>query len=183
MIQEFVHVMASVTNYHGNPSDLMNDPNSGLLNYLFGKDRKNKFNRERMHQLQQELMDDVLWLEFTRYSKDGKTISEVDFCNHLLLCANITSKKKKKMVSILFYNWMCSNIFIIYIKFLAMLTQYSILNFFFSFWQIKRVKKGAHIGQGLSFEDFKCFYNVLFGGSDLERAMFFLDTEKNGINR
>ena len=101
-MQEFVHVMASVTNYKGNPSDLMNDTKSGLLNYLFGEDRKKEIDREKMHQLQQDLMDDVLWLEFTRYSKDGKTISEVDFCHHLLLCANITSKKKKKMVSILF---------------------------------------------------------------------------------
>lgn len=142
--KEFVHVMASVTNYKGNPSDLMNDPNSGLLNYLFGKDRKKEINREKMHELQQDLMDDVLWLEFTRYSKDGKTMSEVDFCHHLLLCANITSKKKKKMIN--------------------------------------RVKKEANVGQGLSFADFKCFYNVLFGGADLERAMFFLDTEKNGIN-
>ena len=37
--------------------------------------------------------------------------------------------------------------------------------------------------RGVTFADFKGFYNVLFGGSDLERAMFFLDTEKSGINR
>ena len=30
---------------------------------------------------------------------------------------------------------------------------------------------------------FKQFYYVLFGGSDLERAMFFLDAEKKGVNR
>jgi len=47
---------------------------------------------------------------------------------------------------------------------------------------IKRVKKEGHAGQGITFEGFKAFYNVLFGGADLERAMFFLDTEKNGIN-
>ena len=97
-LQEFVHVMASVTNYKQNPDELMEDTHSGLVNYLFGKDRKKEINRKTMHELQQKLMDDVLWLEFTRYSKDGKTISEVDFCTHLLLCANITSKKKKKMV-------------------------------------------------------------------------------------
>jgi len=142
--KEFVHVMASVTNYKQNPDELMEDTHSGLVNYLFGKDRKKEINRKTMHELQQKLMDDVLWLEFTRYSKDGKTISEVDFCTHLLLCANITSKKKKKM--------------------------------------IKRVKKEGHAGQGITFEGFKAFYNVLFGGADLERAMFFLDTEKNGIN-
>merc|ERR1712150_428160 len=142
--KEFVHVMASVTNYKQNPDELMDDTHSGLVNYLFGKDRKKEINRETMHELQQKLMDDVLWLEFTRYSKDGKTISEVDFCNHLLLCANITSKKKKQM--------------------------------------IKRVKKECQNAKGVTFADFKGFYNVLFGGSDLERAMFFLDTEKSGIN-
>ena len=37
--------------------------------------------------------------------------------------------------------------------------------------------------KGISFDSFLTFYNVLFGGADLERAMFFLDTEKNGIDR
>ena len=92
--------MASVTNYKGDVADLMNQEHSGLINYLFGKDRKKEINKEKFMKLQQDLMDDVLWLEFARYTKDGKTISEVDFCNHLLLCANITSKKKKQMVSI-----------------------------------------------------------------------------------
>ena len=50
-------------------------------------------------------------------------------------------------------------------------------------FQIKRVQKGVKNTRGVTFDDFKNFYNVLFGGSDLERAMFFLDTEKNGINR
>ena len=90
--------MASVTNYKGDVSDLMDQKHSGLINYLFGKDRKKEINKEKFMKLQQDLMDDVLWLEFARYTKDGETISEVDFCKHLLLCANITSKKKKQMV-------------------------------------------------------------------------------------
>ena len=53
----------------------------------------------------------------------------------------------------------------------------------FRIFQINRVKKEGNVGKGITFEGFKCFYNVLFGGADLERAMFFLDTEKNGINR
>jgi len=141
--KEFVHVMASVTNYKGDVSDLMDQKHSGLINYLFGKDRKKEINKEKFMKLQQDLMDDVLWLEFARYTKDGETISEVDFCKHLLLCANITSKKKKQMIN--------------------------------------RVKKRAS-KRGVTFQDFKGFYNVLFGGSDLERAMFFLDTEKSGIS-
>ena len=38
--------MASVTNYRGNPNDLMEQTHSGLFNYLFGKDRKKEINRE-----------------------------------------------------------------------------------------------------------------------------------------
>ena len=92
--------MASVTNYKGDINEMyMTDTHSGLLNYLFGKDRKKVINREKFKQLQQELMDDVLWLEFSRYSKDGQTITDIDFANHLLSCSTLTSKKKKHMVS------------------------------------------------------------------------------------
>ena len=50
--------------------------------------------------------------------------------------------------------------------------------------QMKRVKKAFGKGDGgITYAAFNAFYHVLFGGSDLERAMFFLDTEKNGINR
>jgi len=38
-------------------------------------------------------------------------------------------------------------------------------------------------GPGIAFNSFKNFYNVLFGGADLERAMFYLDTEGRGVNR
>ena len=37
----------------------MEDTHSGLVNYLFGKDRKREINRKTMHELQQKLMDDV----------------------------------------------------------------------------------------------------------------------------
>jgi len=37
--------------------------------------------------------------------------------------------------------------------------------------------------EGISFESFKTFYNVLFGGADLERAMFFLDFDSQGVTR
>ena len=50
-------------------------------------------------------------------------------------------------------------------------------------FQIKRVQNEVQDKKGVTFNDFKSFYNVLFGGVDLERAMFFLDTEKNGIDR
>ena len=91
--------MAAVTNYKGDPLDLLEDTHSGLINYLFGKNRKKEINKEKFVKFQQDVMNDVLWLEFTRYSKDGSPISDLDFCNHILMCANITSKKKRQMVS------------------------------------------------------------------------------------
>jgi len=144
--KEFAFVMAAVTNYKGDPFDLLEDQ-SGLINYLFGKTRKKQMNKDKFMKFQQDLMNDVLWMEFTRYSKDNQTITDLDFCNHILLCANITSKKKKQM--------------------------------------LQRVKKATKdLGtKGITFDMFKSFYYVLFGGSDLERAMFFLDAEKKGVNR
>ena len=50
---------------------------------------------------------------------------------------------------------------------------------------IKRVAeefKGEN-AKGISFDSFLTFYNVLFGGADLERAMFFLDEEHFGVTR
>ena len=44
-------------------------------------------------------------------------------------------------------------------------------------------KKYKGQGPGISLSSFKTFYNVLFGGADLERAMFYLDTEGRGVNR
>jgi len=48
---------------------------------------------------------------------------------------------------------------------------------------IKRVEKAFKDGRGITFDDFKNFYYVLFGGADLERAMFFLDAERKGVTR
>jgi Ca2+-binding EF-hand superfamily protein len=36
---------------------------------------------------------------------------------------------------------------------------------------------------GISFDSFRTFYKVLFGGAELERAMFFLDSENQGVTR
>lgn len=48
---------------------------------------------------------------------------------------------------------------------------------------LKRVEKAFKDSPGVTFDEFKNFYYVLFGGADLERAMFFLDTEKNGVTK
>ena len=95
--------MAAITDYKGNKDNLTNCEYSGLMNYLFGKNRDKEINRETFKQLQRDLMDDILWLEFSRYSEDGKTISDVKLCEHLLLCANLTSKQRRQMVREILY--------------------------------------------------------------------------------
>ena len=98
--------MAAITDFKGNKDDLTKCEYSGLMNYLFGKNRDKEINREKFKQLQRELMDDILWLEFSRYSEDGKTISDLKLCEHLLLCANITSKQRRQMVREILYNFL-----------------------------------------------------------------------------
>ena len=67
--------MASVTHYKGNPNHWIDEEDfSGLINYLFGRDRKNVVTKEQFLKLRNDLLDDIFWLEFTRYSKDGKTM-------------------------------------------------------------------------------------------------------------
>ena len=90
--------MASVTHYKGDPNDFLAEGFSGLINYLFGKDRKNVVTKDQFMKLRKDLLEDVFWLEFTRYSKDGKTMSDEDFCNHLFLTAKFSTKKKNNMV-------------------------------------------------------------------------------------
>ena len=95
-----------MSNSHKDLMDFLNDKHSGLINYLFGKDRKKKINKEVFIKFQQDLMNDVAWVEFNSYSKGGKTISEGDFCDCLLLCSNITAKKKRQIVS----RYMCTTL-------------------------------------------------------------------------
>ncbi len=141
--------MAKVADYKGDPEDLVKDHKSGLVTYIFGKDRTRVMTKDEFIRIQRDLISDVLFLEFRRYTKldsDHQAISEVDFCKHLLYNAHIPNKKKAKM--------------------------------------LKRVeKKFKKNSDGISFIDFKDFYYVLFGGADLERAMFFLDAEKKGVTR
>ena len=92
--------MAAITDYKGNLSDLTNCEYSGLMNYLFGKNRDKIIKREDFIRLQRDLIDDIMWLEFCRYSKDGSTISDLDLCNHLLCSANLTTKQRRQMVRI-----------------------------------------------------------------------------------
>ena len=86
---------------------------SGLMNYLFGKDRSKKITKDAFLKFRGQIIDEILWLEFTRYCKtlpdlpglppqNFPIITDVEFCEHLLAHANIPSKKKKAMVHDLF---------------------------------------------------------------------------------
>ena len=100
-----MHVLASVTHYKGNPNHWLDEEDfSGLINYLFGRDRKNVVTKDQFLKLRNDLLDDIFWLEFTRYSKDGKTMSDEDFCNHLFLTTKFPSKKKHQMVQSITFN-------------------------------------------------------------------------------
>jgi Ca2+-binding EF-hand superfamily protein len=148
--QEFSHVMCNIINYSQiqkiiDPKDLMRESHSGLMSYLFGEDRSKSIRKEDFQELRRGLIDDLLWLEFTRYSQDNKTISTVDFCQHLLANNKIPKKKQQQMV--------------------------------------RRVKRfiGAE-DKGVTFKSFRAVCHLLLAGADLERAMYFMDRAKSGID-
>ena len=173
--------MASITDYKGNRDNLTNCKYSGLMNYLFGKNRDKTINHQDFINLQRDLIDDIMWLEFCRYSKDGRTISDLDLCNHLLCCANLTTKQRRQMVRII----STQNVYPV-MKINNHITTHTRIYCIFSVVQLHRVKRdveGNSLKGRITYEAFKDFYLVLFGGADLERAMFFLDTEKKGVNR
>ena len=118
---------------------------SGLVKYLFGDDLKGQVSRRDFCDLQKELIDNVLLLEYKSYCTNDEHLSEVDFCKHLLYTSNMTKKRKEQL--------------------------------------LKRVAKKYAKARGISFESFKSFYEVLFGGADLERALFLMDTQEEGVTR
>jgi len=73
--------------------------NSGLLNYVFGKDRKGTLTKENFKKLQADLLNEVIQIEFNEYDK-GNTgrISEEDFCKFLLKRTKIPPSQKAKML-------------------------------------------------------------------------------------
>jgi len=119
---------------------------SGLLNYLFGKDRSRVLSREEFANLQSDLLEEIIKLEFGEYDKDGSgRISERDLC-HFLLKNSKTPPKKQAMM-------------------------------------LKRVeKKWPSKARGISYPSFRNLFLVLAAGSELERALFFLDVENIGVD-
>jgi len=147
--KEFVHVLTRIANIKTDPEEQMKTANiSGLVRFLFGDDLSGSLTKKDFVNLQNDLISDVLAMEFTRYVGDlSEKMSETDFCRHLLYSSQIPQKRKEKMIK-------------------QVSDEYK--------------KRGS---KGIGFKSFKDFYCVLFGGADLERAMFFLNTEKQGVTK
>jgi len=72
---------------------------SGLLNYLFGKDRSQVLTREKFRQLQTDLLEEIIHLEFSEYDTENTgRISEADLVNFLLKNGKLPPKKKAQLV-------------------------------------------------------------------------------------
>merc|ERR1711892_1152034 len=104
--KEFAYVstkMAHKTGGFGSYTNLDQEEilasSSGLLNYLFGKDRTKSISREDIKKLQADLLEEIIELEFSEYDKDGSgRISESDLCKFLLKNTKIPPKKKAAML-------------------------------------------------------------------------------------
>jgi len=73
--------------------------NSGLLNYLFGKDRTKCLSRVGFKKLQEDLLEEIIQLEFNEYDTENSgTISEGAFCRFLLNKTKIPPSQKSKML-------------------------------------------------------------------------------------
>ena len=93
----------------GTPEELLNTDYSALMNYFFGKDRKKTMKKDTFKKFRTQLIDECLWLEFSRYCKQlpalpnlpnqHKIITDKEFCEHLLAHANLPPKKKEHMVA------------------------------------------------------------------------------------
>merc|ERR1712088_288498 len=80
--------------------------NSGLLNYLFGKDRSKSITKESFKQLQADLLEEMIELEFREYDRDNSgRISESDLCKFLLKNTKIPPKKKTAMLKRVEKSW------------------------------------------------------------------------------
>ena len=106
VFQEFSYVstkMAHKTGGFGSYTNLDQEEilasSSGLLNYLFGKDRTKSISRADIKKLQADLLEEIIELEFSEYDKDGSgRISESDLCKFLLKNTKIPPKKKAAML-------------------------------------------------------------------------------------
>jgi len=79
---------------------------SGLLNYLFGKERNQTLTREKFRKLHRDLLEEIIHLEFMAFDKEGSgRISEADFVRFLLANGKITPKRKATLIKKIEKKW------------------------------------------------------------------------------
>ena len=73
--------------------------NSGLLNYLFGKNRDKPCDKATFQKLQQDLLEEIIHVEFDEYDKEKSgRMSEEDFCKFLLKKSKVPPAQKARML-------------------------------------------------------------------------------------
>jgi len=78
--------------------DLLNEE-SGLLNFLFGKDRQGQCDKDQFLNFYTSLQDELIELEFREYDKENTgRISELDLGKFLLKNAKLPPKTEKRML-------------------------------------------------------------------------------------
>merc|ERR1719357_1507849 len=105
-VKEFAYVSTKMAHKYGGFGSYTNidqeqilASSSGLLNYLFGKDRKGILSKDDFSKLQSDLLEEIIKLEFGEYDRAGSgRISERDLCHFLLKNSKIPPKKQATML-------------------------------------------------------------------------------------
>lgn len=105
-VQEFAYVSTALSHKvggYGSYTDIdqakMVSSPSGLLNYMFGNNRDQSFSKDQFIRLQQDLVDEIIHIEFNEYDPDKSgRISELDFCQFLLKKSKVPPAQKAKML-------------------------------------------------------------------------------------
>jgi hypothetical protein len=79
--------------------EILASKSSGLINFVYGKDRKGSLDKVQFAKLQADLLDEIIQLEFNEYDKEASgRISERDLCHFLLRNSKIPPKKQAAML-------------------------------------------------------------------------------------
>jgi len=106
-IKEFAYVSTKMADKEGgfgtyshiDQEKKINAP-SGLLKYLFGKDGQKTVTKEDFCKLQDELLEEIIELEFMEYDRDNSgRISERDLGHFMLKSSKVPPKKKVQLLN------------------------------------------------------------------------------------
>ena len=90
--------MTKIANVKADPDNILKMRCSGLVKYLFGDDLKGKVSKQDFENIQKEVIDNILRLEYKSYCPSGNKLTEVEFCRQLLYSSNFTEKKKERLL-------------------------------------------------------------------------------------